>query len=221
MAVELTAVLDAMALAAVRVGVRRISPDDIELLATEERDLIPSMTAARQAEFASGRALLRHMLKTTQPILRGARGQPLVSGDAVASLAHDHSHAIAATALRIDAAAIGVDLEPANSVSLTDNETAMIVRIDDIVRGPLAAFVAKEAVYKAWSALGGQLLNHHDVRIVDRDVDIDEGAGDAFRASVLVEPVPVESHTSIPTTFRGRYIRTTTHWVALVVVKPG
>ncbi len=60
-------------------------------------------------------------------------------------------------------AALGIDLEPAGAVT---SDIADIVRRpdeDDVALD--AAFVAKEAVYKAWSALGGDVLEHADIRV--------------------------------------------------------
>ena len=52
----------------------------------------------------------------------------------------------------------------------------LVVRSDDIVPDALTAFVAKEAAYKAWSVLGGEMLEHHDVNVIVE--------GDRYRAGL-------------------------------------
>lgn len=203
---ELADALAGSAPSGVSVGVQRISLSDVERLARSELGLTTGMVDVRRAEFASGRALLHRLLGIDDPILRASNGAPSFPPGVVGSLAHDREFAIGIVTHRPDVATIGVDLEPVAADTLTDEEAAIIVRGDDSVPGPLAAFVMKEAAYKAWSSLGGPMIDHHDVRI-DHD-------GDEFRATVLVDPPP-----ALPTEFTGRLTRTTRHWLALVVVE--
>ena len=69
---------------------------------------------------------------------------------------------IAAVAPRMPSRAVGVDVEPIQELDPAVAE--MVVRSDDFVPDPITAFVAKEAAYKAWSVLGGEMLEHHDVK---------------------------------------------------------
>lgn len=204
--VELTDALASIAPRGVDVGVRRISITDVELLTLAEGSLTAEMAEERRAEFATGRVLLRDLLSTAGPILRSDSRAPILPVGAVGSLAHDRHHAVAAVTWQLGTRAIGVDLEPVGPGPLTSDEAAIIVRDDDVVPDPLAAFVMKEAAYKAWSTLGGPVLGHHDVRV--------EHQGQTFTAAVLVEQRP-----TIRTTFSGALARTPHHWLALVVVE--
>ena len=70
---------------------------------------------------------------------------------------------MAAVTRRADVMALGIDVEP--DAALTSAEQAIIVSDADRVDDPLLTFVQKEAVYKAWSSLGGRFLEHHEVVI--------------------------------------------------------
>jgi 4'-phosphopantetheinyl transferase EntD len=95
-------------------------------------------------------------------------------------------------------AALGIDIEP--TTPLSADLAAAILRPEEQALDAHLAFVLKEAAYKAWSALGGSLLDHHDV-LVRLD-------GPRFRACVL------EGRT----VFDGRFHVTGDRAVALVVV---
>lgn len=202
---ELAEALAAMTPPGVIFGVRRISISDVDRLTPGENDLTAVMADVRRAEFASGRALLHDLLATNEPILRAPNGAPSLPRGVVGSLAHDRHRAIAVVTARAGVSAIGVDFEPITADPLTNDDAAIIVRDDDVVPGPLAAFVMKEAAYKAWSGLGGPMLDHHDVRI-DHD-------GDAFRATVLID-----SDAAMRTELVGRVAQTPRHYLALVIV---
>lgn len=207
-AAELAGALRAAAPRGVDVGVRRITTGDAERLHPAERELTVKMAPTRLAEFATGRHLVRELTGTRDAVLRAVTGAPIMPRRWIGSLAHDRVHAIAAVTTRADVAAIGVDLEPVHTAALTGEEAAIIVRDDDVVDDVLAAFVMKEAVYKAWSVLGGALLDHHDVRV--------EQEGDSFRAHVVAGAgsPPAPSRTA----FAGRLSSTSGHRLALVVV---
>lgn len=198
-----------MAPEGVRTGVRRISDSDRRRLAAAERALTDGMSDARRGEFASGRALLHDLIGTSDPILRSAEGAPILPSGFRGTLAHDRTHVVAAVTTRSDVSAIGIDIEPTADNELSVDEAALIVRPDDRAKHPLQAFVAKEATYKAWSSLGGHLLDHHEVHIL---VD-----NDGFRATVRAgraggRPAPVAD------TFDGVLGGMPHHRLALVVV---
>jgi 4'-phosphopantetheinyl transferase EntD len=85
------------------------------------------------------------------------------------SLAHDSRVAVAAVSCSQDLDGIGIDVEPAESLSAdllelvtTPRERARIE--SDPFRGRLF-FVAKEAAYKAVYPLDQTLLAHHDIEV--------------------------------------------------------
>ena len=162
----LSAALRSLAPDGIEVRSRAITEADIEDLHPSEAELVERAISRRRAEFASGRALLRTMLATRTPIPRQPNGAPRLPADAKGSLAHDSDWVVAAITRRSDVAALGIDIEP-DSV-LTRDEQALIVGPADQVGDPLLTFVQKEAVYKAWSSLGGRFLDHHEVVIRSR-----------------------------------------------------
>ena len=159
----LSAALRSLAPDGVEVQCRAITEADIEDLHPSEAEVVERAISRRRSEFASGRALLKTMLATLAPIPRLPNGAPQLPADARGSLAHDSDWVVAAITRRSDVAALGIDIEP-DSV-LTRDEQALIVSSDDEVEDPLLTFVQKEAVYKAWSSLGGRFLDHHEVVI--------------------------------------------------------
>ncbi len=147
----------------VRSGVRPIDACDLERLDPREHAFVTSAVASRQREFATGRALLHDILGDSEPILVSATRAPSFPPGVVGSLAHDSDVAVAVVERSGRARAIGVDVEPA--VPLDQALVEIIVRDDDDVDDAHLAFTAKEAAYKAWSAMGGGILDHHDVRV--------------------------------------------------------
>lgn len=137
----------------------------------EEAKLVAGAVPSRRAEFATGRALLRSVVGDGDggdgdggPILRLPSRAAAMPAGWVASLAHDHAVAVVAAARAQQFAAIGVDVEPEQPA---DAELcAAVLRADDPAMHPTAAFVMKEAAYKAWSSLGGEILGPLDVRLV-------------------------------------------------------
>lgn len=141
-----------------------IDPAAVDGLSVRESALVERAVSARRAEFATGRMLLRRLLDTDDEIVRLPNGAPQLPPGRVGSLAHDRGVAVGVVSSTDVVAAIGIDVEPDEPL---DRPVAdLVVRADDVVPDPLAAFVAKEAVYKTWSCLGGGMLEHHDVRVV-------------------------------------------------------
>ena len=145
-------------------GVRRIDPSDIRDLTEAEAELVGHAVASRQAEFASGRVLLRSLLGRHVEVLSRSNGAPLLPDGMVGSLAHDHRFVVALMGPATTVRSVGIDIEPLQA--LDDQVARLVVRSDDDVPDPLTAFIAKEAAYKAWSWLCGVMVEHHDVRVV-------------------------------------------------------
>lgn len=154
-------------------------------------------------EFATGRALLRQLLGRDIAIPASGDRRPAVPEEWVASLAHDAHVAVAALAPAWRVQALGIDIE--RKGTLDRDVVDVVVRPDDVVSDPLLAFVLKEASYKAWSAIGGRMLEHHDVHISAESPD---ATCSAFVATIL--PDRVELH--------GRYASSGDAWLALVAV---
>ena len=76
----------------------------------------------------------------------------------------------------------------------------IILREDEVGLDPHLAFNLKEATYKAWSTLGGPLIDHHDVRIAAET--------ETFRAHVVAEDI----------WFSGSFAKVQGCWLSLVVV---
>lgn len=151
-----------------RVGSLRIDAVHVESLHPEERALVAAARPTRLAEFATGRALLRDLLGNPAPIARAANGAPAWPEGFVGSLAHDRNCAVAAVASSADYCAIGIDIEP--HATSDDELREAIMRADDPHIDATAAFVIKEAAYKAWSDLGGEPVSPLAVRLrVDGD----------------------------------------------------
>lgn len=172
---ELRQWLAAASLPGVSSGVRRIDAADIAHLHPVERDHVARAVDVRRAEFATGRALLRSLLARDVTIPVGPDRAPVLPPGTVASLAHDRFLAVAVASSAGVLRALGVDVEPA--VPLAPELTAMILRDDERGIDAHVAFTLKEAVYKAWSSLGGRMLDHHDVHL--------EVTGGWFEAVVL------------------------------------
>jgi 4'-phosphopantetheinyl transferase EntD len=97
--------------------------------------------------------------------------------------------------------ALGVDIEP---VTVFDEASAEIIRRpEERHLDAHLVFVLKEAAYKAWSSLGGRMLEHHEV-----SVRFDHRSGD-FAATVLPDAIE----------FTGRYAAVERRHLALVTVE--
>jgi 4'-phosphopantetheinyl transferase EntD len=184
----------------VRTGARAVDISDLDGLWPSERAAVRGAVIGRQTEFATGRALLRQLIGQNVEIGVGATRRPLLPPGIVGTLAHDHQIALAAVTRRSSCSALGVDLEPA--VGLSPEDAQVVLRPEERDLDAHLVFVLKEAVYKAWSALGGPLIEHHDVT-----VSID-GSGRDFTASIGPNACR----------FAGRYIAVEGRYVALVVV---
>lgn len=189
-------VLATLAPATVRTGSRWIDDADVDALHPVERSAIAGAVAGRRVEFASGRALLRALIGRDEAIPVGPTRAPALPAGVVGSLSHDDGLAIAAVSAAPSVAALGIDVS--GDAALEDDVARLILRPDETLDAHLA-FCLKEAAYKAWSTLGGRLLDHHDVRLTL--------AGDRFTA-VLDGSMTLD----------GRFAHLPGRWLALVVV---
>jgi len=193
---QILAALRAMAPPHVTVGTREIH--DSPLLGGEY-DHVRCATPQRRREFASGRALLRDLIGMEVPIPVGKDRAPVLPDGICASLAHDRSFVVAAVAKRKHISSIGIDIEPKDPL---DEDTARaVLRPDEVGMDAHLAFTLKEAAYKAWSGLGGPMLEPHDVRL--------SILGETFRARV----------EQAGTELRGMFAGGGGRWLALVIVQ--
>jgi 4'-phosphopantetheinyl transferase EntD len=168
----------------VSVGARPIDAGDIEHLHPAERRAIARAVPKRQREFATGRALLRKLLDRDVAIPVAPDRSPRWPSGVVGSLAHDAEIAVAAVSSDPRIRAIGIDVEPATA--LKPEIARIVLRDDEAGLDAHLTFALKEAAYKAWSALGGHLLDHHDVRIRRSGSDVDRPADiRPFEADVI------------------------------------
>ncbi len=187
-----------LAPAAVRTAAAVINERHVAGLHAIESAHIERSVLSRRHEFATGRHLLRSLIGEDVPIPATATRAPLLPPGLVGSLAHDAELAVAAISHTSATQAIGLDIEPAGAMS--PEERAIVVRDDDDDADPRLIFVLKEATYKAWSGLGGRMLDFSDVRLT-----VDDG-------HFLAEVLPDER------TVTGRWTTTTGRWLALAIV---
>jgi len=177
-----------------------IDAQHVASLHADELALVTTARDVRRAEFATGRALLRRMLQTTAPIGRATNGAPVWPAGVVGSLAHDRHQAVAAIGPSDQYSAIGIDIEPQGHSNVDAELHGAVLRADDPDIDPVAAFVMKEAAYKAWSDLGGEVIGPLAVRL--------EVEGNAFSAQMPAPEMIVQ----------GKLIDTGDHWVAIATI---
>ena len=170
---SLQSAIDALAFPGVVIGHRLISPGDEDALLPEEAPAFASTVVKVRRASGSARIVARQLLKRLGhrecALPRTSGGAPAWPPGIVGSLAHDSRVAVAAVGMRRDVSAIGIDVEPAESLppELLDLVATPQERLrigDDPYQGRLL-FVAKEAVYKAVYPLDQTFLDHHDVQI--------------------------------------------------------
>lgn len=162
-AAEVLAALTALAPDGVTVGVLPIDDVHLAALQAEEAALVAAAGPTRQREFATGRALLHRLTGCTGPILRAANGAALPPPGTVVTLTHDRSLALAAVADAESFRALGIDFERMDEED--DELRTAVLRADDAPLAAVAAFVVKEAAYKAWSTLASPVVGPLDARV--------------------------------------------------------
>jgi 4'-phosphopantetheinyl transferase EntD len=170
---SLQSAIDGLSFPGVMVGHRLISPGDENALLPDETPAFASSVAKVRRASGAARIVARQLLKRLgQPecaLPRGSGGAPTWPPGVIGSLAHDSRVAVAAVGMCGDVGAIGIDIEPAESLPTELLELVATpqerLRInEDPYQGRLL-FVAKEAVYKAVYPLDHTFLDHHDVQI--------------------------------------------------------
>lgn len=170
---DLAALRSVLSPLGVRIGARRIRAGDEAAFvgpgATASGANLARRRASGAARIAARRVLAALGSDASAPLPRLPSGAPLWPADVVGSLAHDDEFAVAAAALKRDAGALGVDVEPAEPLPADILDLALSARErrgveNDPVRARLI-FCAKEAVYKAINALDGSPLEYDDIEI--------------------------------------------------------
>lgn len=146
-----------------RAGWCSASEGDPDGLYPSERVAVAAAIDARRREFAAGRRLLRAITGCDVPIPVADDRSPILPVGHRGSLTHDDGVVVAVVAPSAQADALGVDL--ASWIELDPGERSLIMRHDDADVAPIVAFSLKEAAYKAWSSLGGRMLEHHEMRL--------------------------------------------------------
>lgn len=170
---SIQATIGAISPPGVLIGHRVISAGDEKALLADEAPAFASSVVAVQRASGAARIVARELLARfglpARSLPKGKGGAPVWPDGVVGSLSHDSRVAVAAVALRRAFVALGIDVEPAEPLSLdlldlvaTARERSAIG--DDPYRGRLL-FVAKEAVYKAVYPIDQQFLDHQDVEI--------------------------------------------------------
>jgi 4'-phosphopantetheinyl transferase EntD len=170
---SLQSAIHALSFPGIIVGHRLISPGDENALLPEEiaafASSVPKVRRASGAVRIVARQLLKGLGQPECALPKGSGGAPTWPAGVVGSLAHDSRVAVAAVGKCDDVGAIGIDVEPAESLPpelleliATPQER---LRIDDDPYQGRLLFVAKEAVYKAVYPLDQRFLDHHDVQV--------------------------------------------------------
>ena len=149
----------------------------IARLHPEEAALTSTWGDARVRTFASGRLALREALAqlgvdVAGPILRSARGAPVLPAAVRASVSHKDRVAAALAALTDPSAHVGVDIEETD-VQRRD-VTEYVLTADEIraLRMPhemLIRFSLKEALYKAVDPTVQRYVGFHEVEVAPLD----------------------------------------------------
>lgn len=197
---EVLNVLQELARPGVRVGVRTI--ESTPMFEVEWAHVCRA-TERRVHEFGSGRGLLRDLMMRNIPIPVGSDRAPVLPADVRGSLAHDAEIVVAAIADHLVVRSVGIDIEPVET--LDDLTARTILRPDEDLDAHLA-FTLKEATYKAWSGLGGRMLDFHEVRL--------SVTGQAFSAEIMA-PARLSHGLHL---FDGLFANAAGRWIALVVV---
>jgi 4'-phosphopantetheinyl transferase EntD len=165
--------LAALAPPGIMIGHRLITVgDEHALLPEEARAFERSAARVRRASGAArivARSLLHRLGHEMTALPKSSGGAPIWPKGLLGSLAHDSQVAVAAVGCSDRLAGIGIDVEPAEILSVdllhivtTPRERANIE--SDPYRGR-SFFAAKEAAYKAVYPLDQTLLGHHDVEV--------------------------------------------------------
>ena len=189
-----------------------------DVLAPSERAAITDAVPSRRAEFTTGRWLARRALAQlgveVDAIDVGPDRAPLWPPGIVGSITHTRGLCAVAVARSEDVAAIGLDAEPAEALSVQvlhevprPSERRWLATLPEDERGPPArllfarlVFAIKECVYKAQYPIAARFLDFPDVEVT---TPISDGT---WSASIL--------RPDEPRRLTGRYARAEGHWLA-------
>jgi 4'-phosphopantetheinyl transferase EntD len=163
----------AIAEPSILVGHRIITAGDETALLPEEEVYFQNAIAKVRRQSGAARIVARELLERLgfkdMAILKAYSGAPVWPEGAAGSLAHEEHVALAAVARKADYPALGVDIEPVET--LPDNLIDIIATPAERCRYAKAflrgrqLFAAKEAVYKAIYPLDGHFLDFHDIEV--------------------------------------------------------
>jgi 4'-phosphopantetheinyl transferase EntD len=170
---SLQSALDGLCFPGIMIGHRLISVGDEHALMPEEAPAFAaSVTKVQRASGAAriaARELLARIGHVGCALPKGPTGAPIWPAGVVGSLAHDSRVAVAAVGLQRNVRALGIDVEPAESLPAELLDLVATPRERSALSNdPCAArllFVAKEAVYKALNPLDHTFLDHQDVEV--------------------------------------------------------
>jgi 4'-phosphopantetheinyl transferase EntD len=170
---SLQASISALSLPGVTIGHRIISPGDEHALLPEEAGAFATSVVKVRRASGAARIVARELLASIGlpqcALPKGKGGAPRWPAGIVGSMSHDSRIAVAAIARSRDFSALGIDIEPAETLppEVFDMVTTPQERshIDEDPCGGRLLFAAKEAVYKAVYPLDQTFLDHHDVEV--------------------------------------------------------
>jgi 4'-phosphopantetheinyl transferase EntD len=165
-------------------------------LTVDEQPAVARAVGKRRREFAAGRQLARHGLRSlgmeAVSIPMSERRYPLWPEGVVGSISHTGERVGVALARRRDYAAVGLDLEVRRSV--TPNLFDSIMLDSERRRLPTASreeeatliFSCKEAVFKAVYPVCGEFLDFLDVSIELLDGEFIARCRDSLRSAEMI-----------------------------------
>jgi 4'-phosphopantetheinyl transferase EntD len=194
---SLQSALDSLSFPGITIGHRVISIGDEHALMPEEAPAFAtSVVKVRRASGAArivARELLARMGHVGCALPKAPSGAPVWPAGIIGSLAHDSRMAVAVVGRHRDIRALGIDVEPAESLpsDLLDFVATPRERLtlgNDPYAGRLL-FVAKEAVYKAVHPLDHRFLDHQDV-----EIDFARGEGRVCNGRVVEVRFCIAAH---------------------------
>lgn len=196
---------------------------DPSLLLPEEAMAVRGAVDKRQRDHAAGRICARRALARlgydSAPLLRSPNGAAMWPAGAVGSITHCEGYCAAAVGRLAHVRGIGIDAERNRPLAeglreriCSPAEVRWLTREKGVpeLNWDALFFSAKESVYKAWSCLGGGILDHHDV-----EVSFSSGEG-TFSARILPD-----AEGLAPPRLEGRFAFTAEHvFTALILRSP-
>jgi 4'-phosphopantetheinyl transferase EntD len=170
---SLQSALDGLCFPGIKIGHRLISVGDEHALMPQEVPAFAASVVKVRRASGAARIVARELLARTGhagcALPKAPSGAPIWPAGVIGSLAHDSRVAVAAVGRQRDVRALGIDVEPAESLPAdllklvaTPRERSTLG--NDPYAGRLL-FVAKEAVYKALHPLDHTFLDHQDVEV--------------------------------------------------------